>query len=84
MKHFKLYAYREETDFIQFIAKFESVEKATLFIYKNEPDSHEGCELILNNNKEDITSIYFDCWEKLGSEVKTQFKKLLSKTYRGS
>ena len=84
MKNFKLYAYREESDFIQFIEKFESVEKATLYVNINEPDeSHEGCELVLHNNKDDVSFILFDSWEELGSEIKNQFKKLFSKTYRG-
>ena len=49
-KNYRLYAYREEMDFVSFIQKFNKLEDATQYTNIHEPDEdYEGCELVLYN-----------------------------------
>ena len=84
MKNFKLYAYREEIDLINFIEKFETLEQATQYININSDEEYEGCELVLHNKIKDETFILFDYWEELELSVKNHFKKLFNKIYGGN
>ena len=74
VKNYRLYAYREEMDFVSFIHKFNKLEDATQYTNTHEPEEdYEGCELVLYNPVSGETLILTDCWEKLNCETETNF-----------
>tara|TARA_R110000751_G_scaffold253753_1_gene353242 strand:- start:231 stop:512 length:282 start_codon:yes stop_codon:yes gene_type:complete len=73
-KNYRLYAYREEMDFVSFIQKFNKLEDATQYTNIHEPDEdYEGCELVLYNPVSGKTLMLLDWWEKLNCEAETNF-----------